>query len=540
MRIQIYDTTLRDGTQSESVAFSVEDKLRVARKLDELGVDYIEGGWPGSNEKDAEFFLRAASLPWSNARLAAFGSTAHARNVPEEDPNLLALLAAGTPVVTIFGKSWDFHVTTALKITLARNCEIIRASVEFLKSKEREIIYDAEHFFDGFAANPEYALSTIRAAAMGGADCIVLCDTNGGSLTGHIENGVRAAQATVGIPIGIHCHNDSDLAVANSLAAVACGVVHVQGTINGYGERCGNANLCSVISNLELKLGHTTIGRHRLQMLSGASRFVSQIANLPHRKELPYVGDSAFAHKGGVHVSAVIRDSATYEHVAPETVGNARRVLVSELSGKSNLVYKAREMGMDVSEHDDHLKTALGRIKKLEHEGYEFEAAEASLRVLMETAARGELEFFTIENFRVVTDMHRSIVRDAHGSEEVTSEATVKIRVGDRVVHTVAEGDGPVHALDRALHNALQQFFEQLRSVQLTDYKVRVLEASHGTGAKVRVMIQQTDGDDSWTTVGVSENILEASYRALADGVRYKLLKDRHPTADSRPALQAP
>lgn len=540
MRIQIYDTTLRDGTQSESVAFSVEDKLQVARKLDELGVDYIEGGWPGSNEKDAEFFLRAASLPWNNAKLAAFGSTAHAKNAPEEDSNLQALLAAGTPVVTIFGKSWDFHVTTALKITLPRNCEIIRASVEFLKSKGREVVYDAEHFFDGFAANPEYALSAIRAAAAGGADCIVLCDTNGGSLTGHIENGVRAAQTAVGVPIGIHCHNDSELAVANSLAAVACGVLHVQGTINGYGERCGNANLCSVICNLELKMGHSTIGRKRLPLLSGTSRFVSQIANLPHRKELPYVGDSAFAHKGGVHVSAVIKDSATYEHVSPESVGNARRVLVSELSGKSNLVYKSREMGMSVSEHDDHLKTALSRIKKLEHEGYEFEAAEASLRVLMETAARGELKFFTIENFRVVTDMHRSVVRDAHGTEEVTSEATVKIRVGDRVVHTVAEGDGPVHALDRALHNALQQFFEQLRSVQLTDYKVRVLEASHGTGAKVRVMIQQTDGVDSWTTVGVSENILEASYHALADGVRYKLLRDRQSAENPHQEITTP
>ncbi len=531
MRIQIYDTTLRDGTQSESVAFSVEDKLRVARKLDELGVDYIEGGWPGSNEKDAEFFSRAASLPWHNAKLAAFGSTAHPKNAPEEDSNLRALLEAGAPVVTIFGKSWDFHVTTALKIPLARNCDIIRASVSCLRSHGREVIYDAEHFFDGFAANPDYALSTLRAAAEGGAACIVLCDTNGGSLTDHIRDGVRRAQATLSLPIGIHCHNDSELAVANSLAAVECGAVQVQGTINGYGERCGNANLCSVIPNLELKMGHTTIGRERLHLVAGVSRFVSQVANLPHRKELPYVGDSAFAHKGGIHVSAVIKDSATYEHVTPESVGNARRVLVSELSGKSNLVYKAREMGMTISEHDDHLRLALSRIKKLEHEGYEFEAAEASLRVLMETAAHGELEFFTIENFRVVTDMHRSVVKEAHGTELVTSEATVKIRVGERVVHTVAEGDGPVHALDRALHNALQQFYEQLRSVQLTDYKVRVLEAGHGTGAKVRVMIQQTDGEDSWTTVGVSENILEASYHALADGVRYKLLKDRQSAA---------
>jgi 2-isopropylmalate synthase len=535
VKVQIYDTTLRDGTQSESVAFSVEDKLRVARKLDDLGVDYIEGGWPGSNEKDAEFFARAGAIPFQHAKLSAFGSTAHVRNVPSGDPNLRALVDARTPVVTIFGKSWDFHVTTALRIPLARNCELIRASVAFLKSVGREVIYDAEHFFDGLAANRDYALATIRAAAEGGADCVVLCDTNGGSLASRIEEGVGRARSAVRVPVGIHCHNDAELAVANSLAAVGCGATHVQGTMNGYGERCGNANLCSVIPTLELKMGRETIGPHRLPALTGVSRFISQVANLPHRKELPYVGESAFAHKGGVHVSAVIRDSATYEHIAPDLVGNSRRVLVSELSGKSNLVYKAREMGMADGPNDESMKVLLGRIKKLENEGYEFEAAEASLRLLMETAARGEPEFFSIENFRVVTDMHRSVVRDVSGSsEEVTSEATVKIRVGERVVHTVAEGDGPVHALDRALHNALQQFFESLRSVELTDYKVRVLEAEHGTGAKVRVMIQQTDGESSWTTLGVSENILEASYRALADGVRYKLLKDRDAAAPRR------
>jgi 2-isopropylmalate synthase len=519
VKIQIYDTTLRDGTQSESVAFSVEDKMRVAVRLDELGVDYIEGGWPGSNEKDAEFFRKAAVHEWRKARIAAFGSTAHPKYLPEDDPNLRALIEAETPVVTIFGKSWDFHVTTALKIPLSRNCDLIQSSVAYLKSKGREVIYDAEHFFDGYAANPEYALSTLNAALEGGADCIVLCDTNGGSLPGHIQKAVRHVLEAVRLPLGIHCHNDSELAVANSLAAVECGVIQVQGTINGYGERCGNANLCSVIPDLELKMGYETIGGNRLQLLAATSRFVSQVANLPHRRELAYVGSSAFAHKGGVHVSAVIKDSATYEHVPPEVVGNVRRVLVSELSGKSNLVYKAREMNVDIEGRDDQVKTALSRIKRLEHEGYEFEAAEASLRVLMETAAHGELEFFKIENFRVVTHMHKN--------EEITSEATVKIRVGDRIVHTVAEGDGPVHALDRALHNALQEFFEPLRSVTLTDYKVRVLDASQGTGAKVRVLIQQTDGEENWTTVGVSEDILEASYRALADGVRYKLLKDR-------------
>ena len=522
MKIQIYDTTLRDGTQGESVAFSVQDKLRVARKLDEFGVNYIEGGWPGSNEKDAEFFHQAAKQTWQSAKIAAFGSTALSKNHPDQDPNIQSLLEAETPVVTIFGKSWDFHVHAALRIPLNRNCELIRESVAYLKSKGREVIYDAEHFFDGFAANPEYALQTLRAAEEGGADLITLCDTNGGSLPAHIKATIGKVQAVVKLPLGIHCHNDSELAVANSLAAVECGIVQVQGTMNGYGERCGNANLCSIIPNLELKLGHSAIGSERLELLAGTSRFISQIANLPHRKDLPFVGESAFAHKGGVHVSAVIRDAATYEHIDPMKVGNARRVLVSELSGKSNLMYKATEMNLDIAEQEEKLRPALNRIKKLENQGWEFEAAEASVRVLMEAALNGEREFFIIDNFRVVTDMHRT--------GEVTSEATVKIRVGDKSVHTVAEGDGPVHALDKALRLALNQFFEPLRSVQLTDYKVRVLEGTQGTGSKVRVHIQQTDGEENWTTVGVSENILEASYLALADGIRYKLLKDRNLT----------
>jgi 2-isopropylmalate synthase len=519
VKIQVYDTTLRDGTQGESVAFSVEDKLRIAQNLDDLGIDYIEGGWPGSNDKDAEFFRRASLITWRTARLAAFGSTAYPKNLPEDDPNLRALLDASTPVVTIFGKSWDFHVTTALKIALEKNCDLIRESVAFLKSEHREVIYDAEHFFDGFAANPDYAIATLQAAAEGGADTIVLCDTNGGSLTGHIRNAVQRVREVVKVPLGIHAHNDSELAVANSLAAVECGAIQVQGTMNGYGERCGNANLCSVIPNLELKMGYSTIGPASLRLLAGTSKFISQVANLPRRKDLPFVGESAFTHKGGIHVSAVMKDNATYEHVTPEIVGNARRVLVSELSGKSNLLYKAREMGMDISDRDEDLKFVLKRIKQLEKEGYEFEAAEASLRVLLETVLRGETEFFAIDNFRVVTEK----MRDG----EVTSEATVKIRLGERVVHSVAEGDGPVHALDRALHKALHEFFEPLRAVQLTDYKVRVLDASEGTAAKVRVLVQQTDGQESWTTVGVSENILEASYQALADGVRYKLLKER-------------
>ncbi|MCL2877465.1 MAG: citramalate synthase [Acidobacteria bacterium] len=521
MKILIYDTTLRDGTQGEGVAFSVQDKIRVAQKLDELGVHYIEGGWPGSNEKDAEFFKQAAGMSWKSAKITAFGSTAPARNRPENDPNLLGLVAARTPVVTIFGKSWDFHVTTALRISLTRNRELIRASVAFLKAQGREVIYDAEHFFDGFAANPEYALQTLKAAADGGADMIVLCDTNGGSLPSHIQNAIRRIRTEISIPLGIHCHNDSELAVANTLAAIECGAVMAQGTINGYGERCGNANLCSIISNLEIKMGYETIGPERLKLLTRASRFVSQIANLPQRRDLAFVGKSAFAHKGGVHVSAIIRNPATYEHVLPERVGNARRVLVSELSGKSNLMYKAQEMKLGI-EQQEKLRPALQKIKKLENEGYEFEAAEASVRVIMETALNGEKELFEIDNFRVITDMRGT---GTQGTEKYTSEATVKVRVGKEWKHTVAEGDGPVHALDKALRLALNQFFEPLHNVRLTDYKVRVLTGERGTASRVRVHILQSDGEESWTTVGVSENILEASYIALADGIRYKLMK---------------
>ena len=518
--VQIYDTTLRDGTQGENVAFSVEDKLLIAQKLDELGISYIEGGWPGSNEKDAEFFRRASSHKW-HARIAAFGSTANLKNRPEEDPNLNALLDAQTPVVTIFGKSWDFHVTTALKAPLTGNLEQIRGSVAFLKSQGREVIYDAEHFFDGLAANPEYTLSTLRAAMEGGADLIVLCDTNGGSLTEWIRKGITRAQATVKAPLGIHVHNDAELAVANSLAAVESGVVQVQGTMNGFGERCGNANLCSIIPNLELKMGITAIGKDKLQLLTSTSRFISQLANLHHRGDLPFVGASAFAHKGGVHVSGVLKDAATYEHVKPESVGNNRRVLVSELAGKSNLLYKAHEMNVNISNREETLKQALRRIKQLEHQGYEFEAAEASLRVLLESTVRGQPEYFVLENIRVIDEIRRD--------GQVLSEATVKVRLGERILHTVAEGDGPVHALDRALHGALQQFYQSLESVQLTDYKVRVINAKEGTAARVRVLIQQSDGEENWSTVGVSENILEASYLALADGVRYKLMKDHVP-----------
>ncbi|HJZ68641.1 MAG TPA: citramalate synthase [Blastocatellia bacterium] len=519
MKIKIYDTTLRDGTQGEGVSFSVEDKLMIARRLDELGVDYIEGGWPGSNVKDAEFFVRARCMDFSRSRLAAFGSTCHPRNAAEDDPNLNALLEAETPVVTVFGKTWDLHVRKALGISLEQNLELISASVGYLKSKGREVIYDAEHFFDGYAAQPDYAIETLLAAARGGADWIVLCDTNGGTITSRLSEVVDLVRTRVGAPIGIHAHNDSELAVANSIAAVEAGATQVQGTINGYGERCGNANLCSVISVLELKLGHETIGHERLSHLTEVSRFTAELANLSHRSDLPFVGRSAFAHKGGVHVSAVMRDPSTYEHVDPELTGNSRRVLVSDLSGKSNLLYKAAEMGVDVSGGSDKVQSVVKRIKQLEHEGFQFEAAEGSVKLLLEEAVGNYREFFSLERYRVSSE------RDAAGT--LRSEATVTVSLNGQLNQATAEGCGPVHALDRALRQALGDAFECLRDVHLSDYKVRVLDADKATAAKVRVLVQSQDAEDSWSTVGVSENILEASWQALSDAINYKLLKSR-------------
>ncbi|MCS6817599.1 MAG: citramalate synthase [Acidobacteriota bacterium] len=517
-KIELYDTTLRDGTQGEDVCFSVEDKMMIARKLDELGIDYIEGGWPGSNPRDAAFFKRARHLRLRQARLVAFGSTCHPRHRAEEDPNLRALLEAETPTVTIFGKSWDRHVIKALGTTLERNLELIRDSVAYLKAAGREVIYDAEHFFDGFRADPEYALATLVTAERAGADVIVLCDTNGGTLTHHLVEMIDAVRPHLHVRLGIHTHNDSDLAVANAIAAVERGITHVQGTINGYGERCGNANLCSIIPILELKMGYRTIGPERLVHLTSVSHFVSELANLPPRPNQPFVGRSAFAHKAGVHVSAVLKDASTYEHIPPEVVGNARRVLVSDLSGKSNLLYKATEMGIDLGANPDRIRALLERLKMLEHEGYQFEGAEGSLRLLLEEAVRGDCTFFQLETFRVVSERT--------GDGRLRSVATVQVRVGEHVEEAIAQGKGPVLALDRALRKALRAFFPSVNDLRLTDYKVRVLDARRGTAAKVRVLVQTSDGEEEWRTVGVSENILEASYQALVDAVRYKLLKE--------------
>jgi 2-isopropylmalate synthase len=525
MRVRIYDTTLRDGTQGEGVAFSVEDKLAVARKLDDLGVDYIEGGWPGSNVKDEEFFERARTLNLRRARLAAFGSTCHPKHGPDTDPNLRALIEAATPVVTIFGKTWDLHVTKALGITLAENLELIAASVAYLKAQGREVIYDAEHFFDGHKANPHYAMQTLLAAERGGADWIVLCDTNGGTLTSRLVKAIAHTKQSIAIPFGIHAHNDSELAVANSLAAVDSGARQVQGTINGYGERCGNANLCSVMATLELKLGYETIGREQLTSLTQVSHYVAELANLPHPNHLPFVGRSAFAHKGGIHVSAVMRDPATYEHIDPELTGNSRRVLVSDLSGKSNVIYKATEMGIAVDANDARLRPVVQRIKELEHQGFQFEAAEASFRLLLEGAMGNYREFFRLENYEVATHHSR-----ATGP---TSRATVRVSLDGELREATAAGCGPVHALDCALRCALSDAFPSLAEVHLVDYKVRVLDADRATAAKVRVLVRTRDTLEAWSTVGVSENILEASWQALADSINYKLNKERQKAKDN-------
>jgi 2-isopropylmalate synthase len=513
-KVLIYDCTLRDGTQGENVSLSVPDKIRIAEKLDEFGIHYIEGGWPGSNPKDAEFFDQAARATWNKSRIAAFGSTRHWKYPADQDPNLKALLDAGTPTVTLVGKSWDFHVREALGIELEQNLQLVRESIEYLKGFEKEIVFDAEHFFDGYRANPSFALSVLEAAADAGADWIVLCDTNGGSLCSHVEKVTREMCGR--FPrIGIHTHNDGELAVANSIVAVEAGARMVQGCMNGYGERVGNANLTSIIPNLELKLGMDCVGREKVRGLTSLAFFISETANVAISNNTPYVGKSAFAHKGGIHVSAILKDSRTYEHVEPEEVGNSRRVLVSDLSGKSNLLYKIREFGDIDLQHLD-LQALVRDIKNLEYAGYQFEGAEASLKLMVNHHVGGAFQPFDVKGFRVIVDQ----VVDGG----FLSEATVKVSVGDQQEHTASEGNGPVHALDQATKKALARFFPEINEIHLTDYKVRVLDAKEGTAAKVRVLIESTDGTESWTTVGVSSNVIEASWRAIIDSLLYKLV----------------
>jgi 2-isopropylmalate synthase len=514
-RIEIYDTTLRDGMQGESVNFSVADKCRVAEQLDALGVDFIEGGWPGSNPRDVAFFDRVRTLKLSNARIAAFGATRRNSLSCDADPSIQALLKAETPVVTIFGKSWLLHVTEALRLTPEENLEIIADTVRYLASRIPFLIYDAEHFFDGYRSNPDYALQTLRLAAAGGARRIVLCDTNGGSLPADVALATAQVIQEIDVPLGIHCHNDGDVAVANTLAAVSAGATQVQGTINGYGERCGNANLCSVIPNLQLKLGYEVLGPEGLQKLRATSRFVSEMANCALDSRAAFIGDSAFAHKGGIHVSAVERNPVTYEHIDPEAVGNRRRILISDLSGRANLLAKARELGLELNDE----QRVLDELKRLEHDGYEFEAAEASFELLVAKLRGTHHPYFQLVGFRVI-DEHR-------GALMPMSEATVKVRVGKRVEHTAATGNGPVNALDNALRRALERFYPSLSEMRLVDYKVRVINSTlSGTASLVRVLISSGDERGAWGTVGVSANIVEASWRALVDSVEFKLTRD--------------
>jgi 2-isopropylmalate synthase len=525
----IFDTTLRDGTQGEGISLSVEDKLKIAQKLDQLGVHYIEGGWPGSNSKDIEFFHRVKELNLTHAKITAFGSTRRKDTAAENDPNLQRLVESGVSVATIFGKSWDFHVHTAIQTTLEENLNMIGDSVRFLKSRGLEVIYDAEHFFDGYKNNPEYAMATIRKAEEAGADWIVLCDTNGGSLPGEVSEIVKTVCAALKTPIGIHAHNDCELGVANSLAAVQAGARQVQGTINGFGERCGNANLCSVIPNLQLKLEYSCISAEQLQNLTNVARYVNEIANVNMPVNQPYVGAAAFAHKGGIHVSAIMRHAKTYEHIVPELVGNKQRVLVSELAGQSNLIVKAQELGLDINNENNRTKSIIEKIKELEHQGYQFEGADASLELLLRRAYGDVEEVFEVESFKL-------IVAKSAGDQSVNSEAIVKLKVHGETVYTAAEGNGPVNALDNALRKALLQFYPDIRNVHLSDYKVRVLDEKDATAAKVRVLIESTDFNNTWSTVGVSANIIEASWEALLDSIRYALIGKTRVERESIPS----
>jgi len=518
-RIAIYDTTLRDGSQGEGVNFSLQDKLLITERLDELGVDYVEGGYPLSNPKDEAYFQEIRDRELRHTRVAAFGMTRRREIAAEVDPGMKALVAARSPVITIVGKSWDLHAREVLGVSLEENLRMIADSVAFCAAAEHapEIVYDAEHFFDGYAKNPEYALMTLQAAAEAGAACIVLCDTNGGALPERIAEAVDAVREAIDRPLGIHTHNDGDLAVANTLAAVERGVTHIQGTINGIGERCGNVDLCSVIANLALKYqGYELLRPGSLVHLTETSRYVYELANLNFRSGQPFVGSSAFAHKGGMHVHGIRKSAGSYEHIDPTLVGNERRVLVSELSGRSNIAEKLAEHGL---EHDQALMNqVLAKVQEMENEGYQFEAAEATFLLLVEKIAGRYRSWFE--------RLHYHVGVECRDGETPITEATVKLRVGDAVEHTVSEGDGPVNALDGALRKALEPHYPRLREMSLVDYKVRVINARAGTAARVRVVIESRDGDAVWGTVGVSENIIEASWLALVDAFDHKLSKD--------------
>lgn len=518
--ITMYDTTLRDGAQTEGVSFTLADKLKITDKLDALGISYIEGGWPGSNPKDKEYFKAVQERKLKHAKIAAFGSTRRAKTKPSEDINLRALVAAHTPTVTIFGKSWDLHVTDVLRTSLDENLTMIAESVAYLKKRKKEVFYDAEHFFDGYKNNPDYALKTIEAAIEAGADVVILCDTNGGSLYTEVADITAAVRRRFpDTALGIHTHNDLDLAVANSLAAVFEGCVQIQGTFNGLGERCGNADLCTLIGILHTKCGFQAIPEENLARLTETAYFISEISNMKLPDNHPFVGHSAFAHKGGVHIDAVIKNPRAYEHIDPSVVGNHRRFVTSELAGKMPIVLRAQQMNVPLEKKSLQARRLLKQLQLKEHEGYQFEAADASFELFMKRALKQYEPFFVLEGFRVFTEKRFD--------GRIFAEASIRLNVQGQNVFSAAEGDGPVDALDKALRRALEPFCPSLKEMHLTDYKVRVLNTKEGTAARVRVLIESQDAHDAWTTMGVHENIIQASWEALLDSVEYKLLKDK-------------
>jgi 2-isopropylmalate synthase len=537
MQVELYDTTLRDGTQMEGISLSAEDKLNIARKVDELGVHYIEGGWPGSNPKDAEFFVRARGLKLANARLAAFGSTRRAGGQAHTDTNLRALVDARTPVVTIVGKASEMQVRQVLETSLEENLAMIAESVRYLKGRGCAVFFDAEHFFDGFFANPEYSLHCLRIAAEAGAECLVLCDTNGGTITTRVVEAVRAAREAVSVPLGMHAHNDGDVAVANSLAAVEAGCTHVQGTINGYGERCGNANLISIIPDLKLKMGIDCVSDEQLARLTEVSHYVSEIANMVPDDHAAYVGVSAFAHKAGLHVAGMVKSEAAYQHVSPELVGNERRVLVSELAGQRNILTKIKEQGIDIELTTEEARRMLEQVKLMESRGYQYEGAEASFELLVRRSRPGYQAPFELEDFWVVE--RRRTRPGAHDEGDMQAEAMVKVSVGDQLIQTAADGNGPVNALDAAVRKALLEFYPSLAAIKLVDYKVRIIDSAAGTGASVRVLIESTDGEEFWRTVGSSTDIIEASWLSLADSLEWWLMH-REPNNRSMAGRKVP
>ncbi len=518
-RITLYDTTLRDGAQTEGISYTVNDKIKISEKLDDLGVDYIEGGWPGSNPKDREFFRMAKTKKYKHAKIAAFGSTRRKGTTPSRDANLRELVSSGAKTITVFGKSWDLHVTDVIKTTLDENLRMINDSVTFLKKKGREVFYDAEHFFDGYKNNPEYALKSILAAQDAKADCIILCDTNGGSLPEEIKRIISEIKPKIHVPLGIHCHNDLQLGVANSIAAIEAGCTHVQGTFCGLGERCGNADLAVIIGILHTKMAAKAISTKKLNKLMPTCYFISEISNYKIPDNYAFIGHSAFAHKGGVHIDAMLKNPRAYEHIDPTIVGNHRRFITSELAGKMPIILKAQQLDISLDKKSPQAKKMLRRLQEKENEGYQFEAADASFELFMKRMLKKYVEFFKLDRYKVVVEKRYD--------GKVFAETSMRLVIQGKDEFSAAEGNGPVDALDKALRMALTKYYPNIRNMRLSDFKVRVLDTKAGTAAKVRVLVESQDENDAWTTVGVHENIIEASWEALVDSIEYKLLKDK-------------